>query len=62
MIKICIEKVIVIKGGMEGHDLSTGKIEKIDKWENTTIYSQIFPDKAEPDINRIIRVINGGER
>jgi len=61
MISLHIERINVVDDGNELHDMSTGKTVKFDKWERHTLYMQTFPDGTEPDINKVIRVANGGE-
>jgi len=61
MISISIEKITIIKDGQTIHDMNNGRENKIDKLERTTIYTQIFNDGEEPDINKVIRVANEKE-
>jgi hypothetical protein len=57
MISVTIERITVLKDGIETHDMTTGKIGKVDKWIRTILYTQIFDDK-DFDINKVVSCAN----
>jgi hypothetical protein len=61
MISLHIEKITIIPNGQELHDAWTGRNKKQDLWKRETIYMQTFLDTEEPDINKVIRIANGGK-
>jgi hypothetical protein len=61
MIEIRIEKITIIKDGQVIHGSGMGEAIKQDKWQRQVIYMQSFADGEEPEINKAIRIINGGE-